>query len=77
MQPDNSPVQCPICRSTQIATSQRGWNITSGFIGSNKIMITCLKCGHRFKPGDLPIKAKIIIFIVVSVIMAILYIIYN
>jgi len=30
------------------------FGLWTGFIGSGKIIITCLKCGHKFKPGDRP-----------------------
>lgn len=29
-----------------------GVGILAGAIGSNKIQITCLSCGHQFKPGE-------------------------
>jgi DNA-directed RNA polymerase subunit RPC12/RpoP len=45
-------VKCPKCGSTQLHAEKRGWRMTTGFIGSGKIFITCLKCGKRFKPGD-------------------------
>ena len=44
-------VCCPTCGSTNIHAEKRGWNIWLGFIGSGTIVITCLKCGRRFKPG--------------------------
>ena len=44
-------VKCPRCGSAQIHAEKRGWRLTTGFIGSSKIWITCLRCGHRFKPG--------------------------
>jgi hypothetical protein len=50
-QNEETSVQCPQCQSNQIHASKRGWNIWLGFIGSGAIVITCLKCGHRFKPG--------------------------
>lgn len=45
-------IKCPACGSEQISANQRGWSWGTGFIGSGKIIITCLKCGHRFKPGQ-------------------------
>lgn len=45
-------VKCPRCESTQLSANQRGWNLTTGFIGSGKVIITCLNCGNRFRPGD-------------------------
>lgn len=49
---DPDPVKCPSCRSTQIHAEKRGWNIVSGLLGSSKIVLTCIKCGHRFAPGQ-------------------------
>jgi len=45
-------VVCPSCKSTDIHAEKRGWNLLTGFIGSGKIVITCLSCGERFKPGE-------------------------
>lgn len=42
---------CPKCYSTSLSANKRGWKWTTGLIGSGKILITCMKCGHRFKPG--------------------------
>lgn len=43
---------CPKCYSTDISANKRGWKVTTGLLGSSKIIITCLKCGHKFKPGS-------------------------
>lgn len=48
----DSQIKCPKCKSTQISSNQKGWTLTTGFIGSGKVIITCLKCGKRFKPGE-------------------------
>ncbi len=48
---EDRPIECPRCRSHQLHTGPRGWKLLTGFIGSNKVVITCLKCGHKFKPG--------------------------
>jgi DNA-directed RNA polymerase subunit RPC12/RpoP len=45
-------VKCPKCGSTQIHADQRGWSMWTGFVGSGKIVLTCLKCGNKFKPGQ-------------------------
>ena len=45
-------VKCPNCGSTQVHAEKRGWSIWTGFLGSGKILITCLKCGHKFSPGE-------------------------
>jgi hypothetical protein len=43
---------CPYCSSEQIHAEKRGWKLTTGLIGSRKIIITCLDCGKQFKPGQ-------------------------
>src|ERR1019366_2699786 len=45
-------VVCPRCGSDQVHAEKRGWRWTTGFIGSGKILITCLRCGNRFEPGS-------------------------
>ncbi len=42
---------CPKCYSTNLSANKRGWKMTTGFIGSGKVIVTCLKCGNKFKPG--------------------------
>lgn len=59
-------IRCPKCSSTQITAQKQDFGIgkavigtlvslpvgvASGFIRARKIYLTCLKCGHRFKPG--------------------------
>ena len=46
----DEPIRCPKCRSTQIATGQRGYSMAWGFIGSGSTMNRCANCGHRWKP---------------------------
>jgi len=63
----STPIQCPKCKSTQITVDRKGFSgkkavagailtggigLLAGTIGSNKIIITCLSCGHRFRPGE-------------------------
>jgi hypothetical protein len=60
-------IKCPKCGSTQLTTDKKGFSgkkavagavltggigLLAGTIGSNKIKITCLKCGTQFKPGE-------------------------
>ena len=45
-------VKCPECGSSQVHAEKRGWKWTTGVIGSGKIMLTCLRCGHQQRPGD-------------------------
>lgn len=44
-------VCCPQCGSTEYHAGARGFSIVTGFIGSGKTVLICLKCGHRWKPG--------------------------
>ena len=44
-------VRCPKCGSTAISTGQRGWKLTTGFIGSNQTENRCAKCGYKWKPS--------------------------
>lgn len=41
---------CPKCLSTSVSANRRGYSLVWGFVGSNKVICTCLKCGHRWKP---------------------------
>lgn len=43
-------VKCPICGSTSIATTNRGYSLLTGFIGSGSPRNVCQKCGHKWKP---------------------------
>lgn len=60
-------IRCPKCGSTNIHTDKNGFSIKKslvggllvgtvgllgGAFGSNKIRLTCLNCGHTFKPGE-------------------------
>ena len=51
-------IRCPKCASTQISANKRGFSIgkalvflPAGFVGMNKVVVTCLNCGHKWKPG--------------------------
>jgi ribosomal protein L7/L12 len=46
-----SVIRCPKCGSTEYHAGARGFSIVTGFVGSGKTVLTCLKCGHRWKPG--------------------------
>lgn len=43
-------IKCPICHSTQISTGKKGFSLMTGFIGANKTVNRCAKCGHVWKP---------------------------
>ena len=62
---DDEPIRCPRCNSTQITANKKGFGLgksiaggvllgpvglLGGFLGSGKVKITCLKCGHTWKP---------------------------
>ena len=46
------PVRCPKCGSTSIATTNRGFSLMWGFVGSGSPRNVCQKCGYKFKPGS-------------------------
>jgi 1-pyrroline-5-carboxylate dehydrogenase len=62
----SNEVVCPKCGSNQISANKKGFSgkkaiiggllvpfgLLAGTIGSNKIIITCLSCGHQFGPGE-------------------------
>jgi len=60
-------IKCPKCGSTQLTANKKGFSagkavagavltggvgLLAGAIGSNKVYITCLKCGYKYKAGD-------------------------
>lgn len=62
-----SLARCPNCGSTSISVNKKGysfmkgavgaalfgpWGLLAGGLGANKIMLTCMKCGHQFKSED-------------------------
>lgn len=47
---EENKVKCPKCGSTAIATTNRGYSLLTGFIGSGKPMNTCQSCGYKWKP---------------------------
>lgn len=44
-------ISCPKCGSKEYHAGARGFSLVTGFVGSGKTVLTCLKCGHRWKPG--------------------------
>lgn len=69
----DTQVRCPKCKSDQITANKKGFSggkavagavvagplgIAAGTLGSNKVKITCLSCGHTFNPGDKPVKKQ-------------------
>jgi len=62
----NEPIKCPKCGSTSLSANKKGFGIgkaivggavagplglMAGNIGSKKVRVTCLKCGHQFWAG--------------------------
>lgn len=79
---DLATVKCPKCGSKQIHAGKRGWSLLAGFIGSRKIVITCLACGQSFRPGDnlrpkrnpeVEGKAILIVIAIVYLVWAVMY----
>lgn len=48
---EDVPLTCPHCGSKQISAHKKGISFWMGAIGSQKVYITCLKCGHRWLAG--------------------------
>lgn len=52
IQPTNQNIiKCPKCGSTAIVTTNRGFSIMTGFIGSGSPRNVCQNCGHKWKPN--------------------------
>lgn len=47
---DDGLIHCPRCDSTNVVTGQRGYSMMWGFIGSNRTMNRCAKCGYKWDP---------------------------
>ena len=63
---NNNVARCPKCGSTSLTANKKGFSATKGVIGlavsplagavvgstgKNKVIVTCLKCGHQWKAG--------------------------
>ena len=46
----DTPLTCPRCGSSAVTTGSRGYSLVWGFIGSNKTVNRCGKCGHTWNP---------------------------
>jgi RNase P subunit RPR2 len=42
---------CKKCGSTSISGNKKGYSLMTGFIGANKVKITCMNCGHQWTAG--------------------------
>jgi hypothetical protein len=64
---ESPSISCPKCGSHELYVGKKGFSgkkavggalltggigLLAGTVGSNRITITCLNCGHVFKPGD-------------------------
>lgn len=64
--PKSTTIRCPKCSSDQLTSQKQGFGLgkavvggvatggvglLAGFIGSGKVRVTCLRCGHAWKPG--------------------------
>lgn len=45
-------IACAKCGSHDLSANNKGWSPLTGMIGSGEVLITCLKCGHKFRPGE-------------------------
>lgn len=48
--PNANKPRCPKCGSTAIATTNRGFSVVTGFIGSGSPRNVCQSCGYKWKP---------------------------
>ena len=61
-----TPVHCPKCGSTQVTADKKGFGwgkalaggvltggvgLLAGFVGSRKIIVTCITCGNQWQAG--------------------------
>lgn len=67
-QKDTTIAQCPKCGSTSLSADKKGFSITKAIVGTllvdpligvvagnagkNKVIVTCLKCGHQWQAGN-------------------------
>jgi len=64
---EETEIRCPVCGSAQITSTKKGFSLgkaaagglllggvglLGGLVGSNKVMLNCLSCGHQFKPNQ-------------------------
>jgi DNA-directed RNA polymerase subunit M/transcription elongation factor TFIIS len=62
---DDDQVKCAACGSNQMSANKKGFQLTraagaayllgplgvlAGLIGSNTVVVTCLKCGNQWEP---------------------------
>lgn len=87
--------QCPKCHSQSIAANKKGFSVgkaaigglavggvglAAGLVGRNKIVLTCLNCGHEFSPLESKAAPKVsdsllkgsLVFLAVAILLFIL-----
>jgi len=65
--PGPAPVRCPGCGSTDLTANRKGFGwgkslvggvltggvgLVAGFIGSRKVLVTCINCGKQWQAGS-------------------------
>jgi len=50
IEPAKDVLCCPRCKSTAITTGTKGYGLIRGFIGSNKTVNRCGRCGYSWEP---------------------------
>lgn len=50
---EENQIRCPKCGSTNVTTGQRGFKLTTGFLGSGKTVNRCGNCGYSWKPKNI------------------------
>ncbi|WP_018665496.1 hypothetical protein [Heyndrickxia acidiproducens] len=40
--------KCPVCGGIDLVKKKRGWTITTGVFGMNKMQYHCQSCGKKF-----------------------------
>jgi hypothetical protein len=80
---DEAPVKCLKCGSTQVHAERRGWTVSTGLFGSSQIILTCLKCGYKFKPGQVavekqytPFGSQFMVLVIIGLVLLVIGIIY-
>lgn len=48
---EKDKIKCPKCGSANVQSSNRGFSLVTGFIGSGSPRNVCQKCGFKWKPG--------------------------
>lgn len=48
MEEKSKHAKCPKCGNDNLTKRKRGWTITTGVFGMNKMQYQCHDCGHKF-----------------------------